>query len=197
MAIHHEATLCPRCGHKFDALDAADGGPGAPDPGDITVCIECLLPLEIVSMSPMDLRPIYDVSTLPAGAQEAVAFAQARIGDLFRARAQAIAGPMPLPRDGYRVFGEAAPSALEHVPTPVGAECWYCDRPIAEHDSGMIDLDGDVWHHACVMHQRVVFGERWRRAWKAAARRYRIERDIYRRQRDEIARLAGVRAASN
>jgi hypothetical protein len=33
--------LCPYCGYHFDAVGTAEGGPGAPVEGDVTVCLNC------------------------------------------------------------------------------------------------------------------------------------------------------------
>jgi hypothetical protein len=34
-------TLCPYCGYLADSLGTTDGSPGAPSPGDISICLNC------------------------------------------------------------------------------------------------------------------------------------------------------------
>ena len=59
-------------------------------------------------------------------------------------------------------FGEPYPSALirapvyetaTRVPTPVGEECWYCDRKIEEGDRGFV-LDGPEIMGTTITHRR-------------------------------------------
>lgn len=36
-----EVQLCPKCGYTLDAATKVEGTKGAPEPGDLTVCLGC------------------------------------------------------------------------------------------------------------------------------------------------------------
>jgi len=40
--FRHEADHCPVCGHILNAATATDAVPQAPEPGDVTICIDCV-----------------------------------------------------------------------------------------------------------------------------------------------------------
>jgi hypothetical protein len=48
----HTETVCPQCGHPLDALSQAGGivEPGQPQPGDLSVCIQCRSLLELTAL---------------------------------------------------------------------------------------------------------------------------------------------------
>lgn len=52
----HRLTLCPTCGATINAAGTFDGAPGAPAPGDWTVCAKCLAWL--VYLEGLTLRPV-------------------------------------------------------------------------------------------------------------------------------------------
>ncbi|HTH42901.1 MAG TPA: hypothetical protein VL498_07035 [Terracidiphilus sp.] len=37
----HNLTSCPQCRHELDAATKVTGNAGGPDPGDLTVCLNC------------------------------------------------------------------------------------------------------------------------------------------------------------
>ena len=36
-----QMQLCPNCGYELDAATKVEGSKGAPEPGDVTVCMGC------------------------------------------------------------------------------------------------------------------------------------------------------------
>jgi hypothetical protein len=41
-----QLQLCPECGYELDAATKVQGDKGAPEPGDVTVCMGCASVLE-------------------------------------------------------------------------------------------------------------------------------------------------------
>lgn len=41
ITFRHEMQLCPKCGYELDAATKVEGDQGAPEPNDVTVCIQC------------------------------------------------------------------------------------------------------------------------------------------------------------
>lgn len=39
------ACTCPQCGHKLDSATGTDDSERGPVPGDVSICINCTLPL--------------------------------------------------------------------------------------------------------------------------------------------------------
>jgi hypothetical protein len=48
----HGETVCPQCGHPLNALSQAGGlvEQGEPEPGDLSICIQCRSVLELTSI---------------------------------------------------------------------------------------------------------------------------------------------------
>jgi len=63
----HSETVCPRCGHPLNALAQAGGivEPGVPEPGDLSVCIQCRSVLELTTIGGYRVLTPQEVAQLP------------------------------------------------------------------------------------------------------------------------------------
>src|SRR5262245_49957063 len=63
----HGETVCPHCGHLLNALSQASGivEQGVPEPGDVSVCLQCRSLLELTAIGAYRLLTPDEVAALP------------------------------------------------------------------------------------------------------------------------------------
>jgi hypothetical protein len=63
----HAETVCPHCGHPLSALSQAGGivASGQPEPGDLSVCIQCRSLLEITAIGGYRVLTPAEIAVLP------------------------------------------------------------------------------------------------------------------------------------
>jgi hypothetical protein len=59
------SSLCPVCQHLIDAATAVDDSPGEPEPGDLTVCVECTSFLQFTDTMQVRLMSDKEIEHLP------------------------------------------------------------------------------------------------------------------------------------
>ena len=67
ISSRHGETGCPHCGHTLDALSQAGGlvEPGVPEPGDLSVCIQCRSVLELTAIGAYRVMTRAEIAALP------------------------------------------------------------------------------------------------------------------------------------
>lgn len=56
---------CPSCGHKLDAATATSANMQAPEPGDLSLCIECAAFLRYTRLMTLEILPEEDLLEMP------------------------------------------------------------------------------------------------------------------------------------
>jgi hypothetical protein len=71
IVYRHGETVCPQCGHRLDALSQAGGivQPGVPEPGDLSVCIQCRSVLELTAIGGYRAMTLAEIAALPEDAR--------------------------------------------------------------------------------------------------------------------------------
>ena len=76
---HTKPCLCPNCGNFLDAATQI-GGDAKPDPGDISVCIECAAILQFGDDLALTIFPEDELKTLPKNIQAMLIQAVCAVG---------------------------------------------------------------------------------------------------------------------